>query len=281
MPLLSSATARTSTRRRASVDHLATLFRDHLKLAGVDRAELHASTKTHVQANFRSWRDSGLTWFAMTGLDVAKISRRAGHDTIQTTMGYVKQAEDLTGDLGVPFAPLPAALRVSPAPAVALESPLDGVHRSIAIEIADASGTASRDDLTRILGQNEEHRARTTPRLVNGVAPVAAARQSDAPQVVRVETDESRAASGTRHGRRASDEVSRIGDGMGHIGSIAPPSVAASASCERHVNRERTTSVQTRKGTAFAVPSEREKGFEPSTSTLARWHSTTELLPRP
>src|ERR1700683_3607939 len=25
---------------------------------------------------------------------------------------------------------------------------------------------------------------------------------------------------------------------------------------------------------------EREKGFEPSTSTLARWHSTTELLPR-
>jgi hypothetical protein len=26
--------------------------------------------------------------------------------------------------------------------------------------------------------------------------------------------------------------------------------------------------------------SEREKGFEPSTSTLARWHSTAELLPR-
>jgi hypothetical protein len=25
---------------------------------------------------------------------------------------------------------------------------------------------------------------------------------------------------------------------------------------------------------------EREKGFEPSTSTLARWHSTTELLPQ-
>ena len=25
---------------------------------------------------------------------------------------------------------------------------------------------------------------------------------------------------------------------------------------------------------------ERETGFEPATSTLARWHSTTELLPR-
>lgn len=33
-------------------DHLAQLFRRHLKLAGVDRAELHESTHTHVQANF-------------------------------------------------------------------------------------------------------------------------------------------------------------------------------------------------------------------------------------
>ena len=32
----------------------------------------------------------------------------------------------------------------------------------------------------------------------------------------------------------------------------------------------------------FRIPRklEREKGFEPSTSTLARWHSTTELLPQ-
>ena len=32
--------------------------------------------------------------------------------------------------------------------------------------------------------------------------------------------------------------------------------------------------------TSFSRKFEREKGFEPSTSTLARWHSTTELLPR-
>ena len=30
----------------------------------------------------------------------------------------------------------------------------------------------------------------------------------------------------------------------------------------------------------FGSKVEREKGFEPSTSTLARLHSTTELLPR-
>jgi hypothetical protein len=77
-----------------------------------------------VQANFRSWRDSGITWLAMSGLGVDKIMRRAGHDMVQTTMGYVKLAEDLTGDLGVPFGPLPAALvgGGSSAPSFALEA---------------------------------------------------------------------------------------------------------------------------------------------------------------
>lgn len=91
-------------------DHLAESFREHLLAAGLTRPELHTTTRTHVQSNFRSWRDSGLTWLAMTGLGVDKISRRAGHDTIQTTMGYVKQAEDLSGDLGTPFGVLPEKL---------------------------------------------------------------------------------------------------------------------------------------------------------------------------
>lgn len=91
-------------------DHLARMWRRHLIAAGVTRPELHASTRTHVQSNFRSCRDSGLTWLALMGIDVAKIMRRAGHDTIQTTMGYVKLAEDLSGELGAPFGPLPASL---------------------------------------------------------------------------------------------------------------------------------------------------------------------------
>lgn len=91
-------------------DHVAEQWRKHLLVAGVERAELHRSTSTHVQSNFRSCRDSGITWLAMMGVDVAKIMRRAGHDHVQTTMGYVKLAEDLTGDLGAPFAPLPASL---------------------------------------------------------------------------------------------------------------------------------------------------------------------------
>jgi hypothetical protein len=48
-----AADATTSTKRKATVDHLATLFRDHLMLAAVKRAELHTTTSTHVQSNFR------------------------------------------------------------------------------------------------------------------------------------------------------------------------------------------------------------------------------------
>jgi hypothetical protein len=91
-------------------DHLAEKFREHLTAAGLDRAELHATTQTHVRANFRSCRDSGITWLAMSGLGVDKICRRAGHDDVSTSMGYVKLAEDLSGTLGVPFAPLPSTL---------------------------------------------------------------------------------------------------------------------------------------------------------------------------
>jgi hypothetical protein len=47
-------------------------------------------------------------------VDVAKMQRRAGHDTISTTLGYVKMAEDLTGSVGKPFPPLPAALLAPP-----------------------------------------------------------------------------------------------------------------------------------------------------------------------
>ena len=67
-----------------------------------------------MQANFRSFRDSGITWLAMTGLGVDKIMRRAGHDTYDTTMGYVKLAEDLSGNLGGPLGPLPESLGGKP-----------------------------------------------------------------------------------------------------------------------------------------------------------------------
>ena len=62
-------------------DHLAEQWRKHLEVAGLTRTELHASTRTHVQTDFRSCRDSGITWLALSGVDVVKMLRRAGHDT--------------------------------------------------------------------------------------------------------------------------------------------------------------------------------------------------------
>lgn len=92
------------------IETLAARTRSHLADAGVLRDALHASSITTLRASFRSWRDSGITWAAMSGLDAAKIMRRAGHDDIATTMHYVKKAEDIGGDLGTPFGPLPDEL---------------------------------------------------------------------------------------------------------------------------------------------------------------------------
>lgn len=85
-------------------------FRDHLRAAGVTRPRLFEETATLLQIDFRSCRDSGITWLALSGLDVAKIMRRAGHEELSTTLGYVKMAEDLSGKVGTPFGPLPADL---------------------------------------------------------------------------------------------------------------------------------------------------------------------------
>ena len=84
--------------------------RQHLRLAGVTRPRLTENTATTMHVGFRSWRDTGITWLALAGVDVARIQRRAGHDEISTTIGYVKAVEDITGGIGEPFPPLPEDL---------------------------------------------------------------------------------------------------------------------------------------------------------------------------
>lgn len=42
---------------------------------------------TTMKVNFRSWRDTAITWLALAGVDVVKMQRRAGHDEISTTLG--------------------------------------------------------------------------------------------------------------------------------------------------------------------------------------------------
>jgi integrase len=91
----------------------ARLFREHLDVAKVGRARLTENTATTMHVGFRSLRDTGITWLALAGVDVVKMQRRAGHERIETTGGYVKQAEDIGGTIGVPFPVLPASLLVT------------------------------------------------------------------------------------------------------------------------------------------------------------------------
>jgi len=85
-------------------------FREHLAKAGVTRPRLFAETPTLLQIDFRSCRDTGITWLALAGVQLARMQRRAGHEDITTTLGYVKMVEDLGGNVGIPFGPLPAEL---------------------------------------------------------------------------------------------------------------------------------------------------------------------------
>ena len=91
-------------------DVRARMFREHLERAGISRDRLTEETSTTMGINFRSCRDSGITWLALAGIPIVVVQRRAGHEKIETSAGYCKIAEDHRGKLGVPFAPLPASL---------------------------------------------------------------------------------------------------------------------------------------------------------------------------
>jgi integrase len=70
---------------------------------------------TRKQLTFHDLRATGITWMALRSDEPIKIMRRAGHEDIATTMGYVREAENLMHSVGEPFPPLPAALLVSSA----------------------------------------------------------------------------------------------------------------------------------------------------------------------
>ena len=90
---------------------MARSLRRWLRRAGVTRDALHEPSPTRKPITWHDMRATGITWLAVKGVDVAKIQRRAGHTTMETTMGYVREAESFAGDaFGVPFPPLPASL---------------------------------------------------------------------------------------------------------------------------------------------------------------------------
>lgn len=87
-------------------------LRGHLRRAGVTRAELHdGRTATTKPMTFHDLRATGITWEAVAGTDLAKIQQRAGHTTTNTTLIYVRLADEVRGvGFGEVFPPLPPDL---------------------------------------------------------------------------------------------------------------------------------------------------------------------------
>lgn len=80
----------------------------HLGEAGITRAELFATTETRKRITFHDLRATFCTWSAIRGDEPLRIRARAGHEDLETTMGYVRVAEVLDRDLvGEVFPPLP------------------------------------------------------------------------------------------------------------------------------------------------------------------------------
>ena len=127
MPLLEVMQAEATGRRVLTmppVCDLAPRLRQYLEWAGVGRAELFANDATRKQMTFHDLRATGITWMAIRGDEPIKIMRRAGHENIATTMGYVREAENLEHPVGEVFPSLPRALFVSSAES--LEGPPTG-----------------------------------------------------------------------------------------------------------------------------------------------------------
>ena len=71
------------------------------------RAELFVETEVHLWIDFRSLRDSGITWRFLAEHRAEVIQRESGHEHIGTTLGYAKEVQDRRGRYGVPFPVLP------------------------------------------------------------------------------------------------------------------------------------------------------------------------------
>lgn len=121
------------------------LLRKYLQEAGIDEPSFYVASATHIVIDFRSLRDSGITWRFLAGERVEVVQREAGHEKIETTLGYAKEVQDRRGRFGEPFPPLPSALIGPPAPSTPAAPVHLPVHpAAIFNEFAEAHGNRTR-----------------------------------------------------------------------------------------------------------------------------------------
>ncbi len=86
------------------------IYRELLEAASIDEPAFFVETATHLMIDFRSIRDTGITWRFLAGERAEVVQREAGHAHISTTLGYAKEVQDRRGRYGEPFPALPPEL---------------------------------------------------------------------------------------------------------------------------------------------------------------------------
>jgi integrase len=133
------------------VERLSTMFREHLELVGVSRAELFINDKTRKHITFHDLRATGITWMAVRGDEPLKIKHRAGHISFSTTEGYIREAEQVRDGFGDVF---PKAARVAGAAraGAAAGPPGDDPVRRVRVVVGQLRRRAGPEYDDRLLG---------------------------------------------------------------------------------------------------------------------------------
>jgi integrase len=92
------------------LEDLSANLREHLRRAGVTRADLFEDSATTKNVTFYDLRATGITWEALAGTEPLRIHQRASHERFQTTQGYIRQAEAVGLASDAPFPTLPGCL---------------------------------------------------------------------------------------------------------------------------------------------------------------------------
>jgi integrase len=92
------------------VGDLAEGLRTYLTRAGITREELFADDESRRPIRFYDLRATGITWRALRGDLPLALQRAAGHESLETTQGYIRAAADVGLGVGAPFPALPPQL---------------------------------------------------------------------------------------------------------------------------------------------------------------------------
>jgi hypothetical protein len=88
----------------------AEMLRECLRWVGVTRTALYAKDDGRKRLTWHDLRGTGITWRCVRGDNHVAIKTQAGHESFETTLGYIASADALRSGFGVPFPALPAVL---------------------------------------------------------------------------------------------------------------------------------------------------------------------------